>query len=61
MQRKRGGLLTLTTSSMTGGTLLSLQNTAVAATSTGKLLSVSDTTTGTGYGIYSAVPPASRN
>ena len=47
--------LTFTTSSMTGGTLLSLQDTAAAATSTGYVLSVTDATTGTGYGIYSAL------
>jgi hypothetical protein len=50
-----GTALTLTTSSMTGGTLLSLQDTAAAATSTGYVLSVTDATTGTGYGIYSAI------
>ena len=37
------------------GTLLSLQDTAVASTSTGKVLSISDTTTGAGYGVYSAM------
>ena len=47
--------LTLTTSSMQGGTLLSLQDTAVAATSTGKVLSIGDATTGAGYGIYSSM------
>ena len=40
---------------MQGGTLLSLQDTAVAATSTGKVLSIGDATTGSGYGIYSAM------
>ena len=47
--------LTLTTSSMTTGSLLSLQDTAAAATSTGKVLSISDATTGAGYGVYSAM------
>jgi hypothetical protein len=47
--------MSLTTSSMTGGTLLSLQDTAAAATSTGYVLSVTDATTGTGYGVYSAM------
>lgn len=47
--------LTLTTSSMTTGTLLSLQDTAVSATATGKVLSISDTTTGPGYGVYSVM------
>jgi hypothetical protein len=50
-----GTALTLTTSSMTTGTLLSLQDTAVANTSTGPVLSVSDTTTGAGYGVYSVM------
>lgn len=50
-----GTALTLTTSSMTGGTLLSLQDTAAASTSTGYVLSVTDATTGTGYGVYSAM------
>ena len=50
-----GTALTFTTSSMTGGTLLSLQDTAAAATSTGKVLNISDSTTGTGYGVYSAM------
>src|SRR5271169_2910 len=50
-----GTAMSLTTSSMTTGTLLSLQDTAVANTSTGKVLSVSDTTTGPGYGVYSAM------
>ena len=52
--------MTLTTSSMTTGTLLSLQNTAVAATSTGKVLSISDTTTGAGYGVYSSMTGAAN-
>src|SRR5271169_1602936 len=50
-----GTAMSLTTSSMTTGTLLSLQDTAVANTSTGKVLSVSDTSTGPGYGVYSAM------
>jgi hypothetical protein len=50
-----GTAMSFTTSSMTTGTLLSLQDTAVAATSTGKVLSISDTTTGPGYGVYSAM------
>jgi trimeric autotransporter adhesin len=47
--------LTFTTSSMTGGTLLSLQDTAAAATSTGYVLSVTDASTGAGYSVYSAM------
>ena len=47
--------LTLTTSSMTTGSLLSLQDTAVGATSTGQVLSISDATTGAGYGVYSTM------
>ena len=42
-----GTALTLTTSSMTGGTLLSLQDTAASATSTGKVLSSAMTGHGT--------------
>ena len=40
---------------MTTGALLSLQDSATAATSTGQVLSISDTTTGPGYGVYSAM------
>ena len=47
--------MTLTTSSMKGGTLLSLQNTAAAATSTGLVLSVTDASTGAGFGVYSTM------
>ena len=43
---------------MTTGSLLSLQDTAAAATSTGKVLSISDATTGAGYGVYSAMSGA---
>jgi hypothetical protein len=50
-----GTAMSFTTSSMTGGTLLSLQDTAAASTSTGYVLSVTDATTGTGYGVYSAM------
>lgn len=50
-----GTAMSLTTSSMQGGTLLSLQDTAAAATSTGTVLSIGDATTGTGYGLYSAI------
>jgi len=50
-----GTAFTLSSSSMTTGTLLSLQDTAVAGTSTGEVLSISDTTTGAGYGVYSAM------
>lgn len=56
-----GTALTLTTSSMTGGTLLSLQDTAAAATSTGKVLNVTDASTGTGYGVYSAMTATTGN
>ena len=55
-----GTALTLTTSSMQGGTLLSLQDTAAAATSTGYVLSVTDASTGTGYGVYSAMTATSN-
>ena len=47
--------MTLTTSSMKGGTLLSLQNAAAASTATGDVLSVTDASTGAGVGIYSAM------
>ena len=40
---------------MTTGSLLSLQDSAAAATSTGKVLSISDATTGAGYGVASAM------
>jgi hypothetical protein len=50
-----GTAMTISSSSMTTGTLLSLQDTAVANTSTGKVLSISDTVTGPGYGLYSAM------
>ena len=50
-----GTAFTISSNSMTTGTLLSLQDTAAAATSTGKVLSISDLTTGAGYGIYSAM------
>ena len=45
---------TLSSSSLTNGNILSIQNTAASATSTGKVLSISDATTGSGYGVYSA-------
>jgi hypothetical protein len=47
--------LTLSSSSMAGGSILSLQDTAVAATSTGAVLVISDTTTGAGFGVYSVM------
>jgi hypothetical protein len=50
-----GTALTISSSSMTTGSLLSLQDTAASATSTGQVLSISDATTGSGYGIYSAM------
>ena len=45
---------------MTSGSVLTLQDTAVAATSTGKVLNISDTTTGAGYGIYSSMSGAAN-
>lgn len=42
-------------SALTGGTLLSLQATSASATSTGDVLSISDSTTGTGYGVYASM------
>ena len=50
-----GTAFTISSNSMTTGSLLSLQDTAAAATSTGKVLSISDATTGAGYGISSAM------
>ena len=52
--------LTLSTSSMTTGTLLSLANTAAGATSTGTVLNVANATTGPGFGIASAMTGASN-
>ena len=49
------GLTISTTSPLTGGTLVNLSATAASATSTGKILSISNSTTGAGYGIYSAM------
>ena len=49
------GMTFATSSALTGGTLLSLQATAASATSTGYVLSLSDATTGAGYGVYSAM------
>ena len=46
---------TLSSSSLTNGKILSLQNTAAAATATGHVLDISNTTTGAGYGVYSAM------
>ena len=43
----------LSSSSLTNGTVLSIQNSSAAATSTGQVFSLSDATTGAGYGIYS--------
>ena len=45
----------MSSSSLTNGNILSIQNTAASATSTGKVLSISDATTGSGYGVYSAM------
>ena len=50
-----GTALTISSSSMTTGSLLSLQDTAASATATGQVLSISDTTTGPGYAVYSAM------
>lgn len=47
--------LTLSSTSVTTGSLLSLQDTAIAGTSTGPVLSISDTTTGAGYGVFSTM------
>lgn len=46
---------TLSSSSLTNGSILSIQNTAASATSTGKVLSIFDATTGSGYGVYSSM------
>ena len=46
---------TLSSSSLTNGAILSIQNTAASATSTGQVLSISDATTGSGYGVYSSM------
>jgi hypothetical protein len=46
---------TFASSSLTNGAIVSIQNTAVSATSTGKVLSISDATTGSGYGVYSSM------
>jgi hypothetical protein len=46
---------TLSSSSLTNGNILSLQNKAAAATATGHVLDISNTTTGAGYGVYSAM------
>ena len=46
---------TLSSSSLTNGSILSIQNSAASATSTGKVLSISDATTGSGYGVYSSM------
>jgi hypothetical protein len=45
---------------MTSGTLLSLANTAAAATATGDVLSVTNASTGAGYSIYSAITGAAN-
>lgn len=50
-----GTALAISSTSITTGSLLSLQDTAIANTSTGKVLSLSDTTTGPGYGVYSSM------
>ena len=52
--------LTLSTSTLTTGNVLSLQNTAAAATATGKVLSIADSTTGAGYGVYSSMSGANN-
>jgi hypothetical protein len=46
---------TLSSSSLTNGSIVSIQNTAASVTSTGKVLSISDATTGSGYGVYSSM------
>jgi hypothetical protein len=46
---------TLSSSSLTNGNILSIQNSAASATSTGKVVSISDATTGAGYGVYSVM------
>ena len=51
---------TLSSSSLTNGNILSIQNTAAAATSTGQVLSISDATTGPGYGVYSSMTGAAN-
>ena len=50
-----GTAFTISSNSMTTGSLLSLLDTAASATSTGKVLSISDATTGAGYGVSSAM------
>ena len=50
-----GTAFTISSNSMTTGSLLSLQDTAAAATSTGEVLSISDITTGAGFGVYTAM------
>ena len=42
-------------SSLTTGNIVTIQNTAAAVTSTGKVLNISDATTGSGYGVYSSM------
>ena len=49
------GLTISTTAALTGGTLVSLSGSAVSSTSTGKILSISNSTTGAGYGIYASM------
>ena len=55
------GFTISTNSALTGGTLVSLQATAASATSTGYVLSISDSTTGSGYGAYSSMSAAGNS
>ena len=50
-----GNALVLSTSAVNTGNLLTLNETAADATSTGKALSISNATTGSGYGVYSVL------
>ena len=47
--------MTFASSSLTTGNIVTIQNTAAAVTSTGKVLNISDATTGSGYGVYSSM------
>ena len=49
------GLTISTTAALTGGTLVSLSDSAASSTSTGKILSISNSTTGAGYDGYSTM------
>ena len=54
------GLTISTTSPLTGGTLVSLSDSAASATSTGKILSISNSTTGAGYALYATMTASSN-